>query len=392
MKNKLFFILLFLSTSALSSQNDLMIYGSLQNVFLYQDYNLQLNEPIERDLFSYESNSFAVQQLDIFFTKLFDDKYKVFIDLEMKLNYSSEQGWGNINLQEAWMSYSHNNYFEVKAGMMFPKFNYLNEYKNRLAILPYLFRPMIYEQILSELIQFEDFIPEKAFLQFSGKIPLSKFYIEWAAYMGNAESSYIVDNQDYNSEITSSLFILGGTDFTDFDLKLYGTRIGILKKDESIRFGISATYDSDNRNNLTTDELGNNKPILGDVPRVRIGSDLGLKYKGFELEAELIRTFYNYDTSDIPNLELGQFFIYGMLLYNFTDRIYAFGGHQIRTDEFYNYDSNCPFVGGGFRLNNSITCKLQYSKYWHGIERGMDNQLVGETFLDLYMMGVSVLF
>ena len=72
-------------------------------------------------------NSFSLQQMNLFLAKEISPSLSSFVNFEVTNSYSSDKNWGSFNLEEAWIKYRHGNEFNVKAGLLIPAFNNLNE-------------------------------------------------------------------------------------------------------------------------------------------------------------------------------------------------------------------------------------------------------------------------
>ena len=370
-KTKAVIFIVFLQLAAINLSagisDDLYIFGSLQPVFMQEMRQYSVVNSTDYDTtISSERATFAIQQLDIFLNKRFDDNFNLFVDLEYKLNYNSENDWGAMSLQEAWLSYEPNQYFNIKAGLMFPKFNNYNEIKNRLALFPSIFRPTVYEHLFREVMIHEDIVPEQAFFQISGCASISSDYrFEYAGYIGNSESSYISTNSDALAD--SSFEYLSGVDTKSIEFKLFGTRLGLRNADESIKLGISATYDHDNRNIEAKSIFGQPVPQFGDVPRYRFGSDLFFSFgpkDAFEFTGEFIKVFYDKYYYDANHVSMDDTYYYLLLLYNFYHKnhsdMYFYSSYERRINDLYLYkDENLSF-GAGVKINEAITAKLQF--------------------------------
>lgn len=359
--------------NANSQSSSFNLFGTAQSIFFYENRSLDfsVNKSIlDSTLKDHkgESSSFALQQMDLLLQNNFDENFSFFADIEFKLNYSSEKNWGDLNIQEAWACYSLNDYFNVKFGMLFPEFNNLNSIKNRLNLTPYIIRPIVYEQILSQQFNFEDFIPEKAFVQVFGYIPIHKYGIDYAVYMGNSEASFAKNTLASDSNLN----YLSGADTKNFKFKLYGARIGIKKSDDKFKIGLSATHDYDNKND-STPVFTMKRPILGNLPRVRLGFDFSFTYGGFRLEHESIKVNY-YDlpdpkkvfhtaNADEHDLNTGQLFSYTSFLYNFDDEAFIYSVLSMIEDKFTEIDGNALYFGGGYKLNSNIIAKAQFMYY-----------------------------
>lgn len=379
------------------------MFGAVQSIFYNENKKLEFYDIADSlknkfPTIDTTSSSFALQQMDIFFQNTFDENFSFFSDIEFKLNYSTEKNWGQMNIQEAWVNYSASDYFNVKFGMLFPEFNNLNSVKNRLNLMPYVIRPMVYEQILSKHFNFEDFIPEKAFLQISGFIPIHSYGIEYAAYMGNSEASFY-SNNDNKNEIN----YLNGVDTKSLKYKLYGGRLGLKKADDKLKFGLSFTHDYDNESD-TINIFGHKLPVIGNIPRMRLGVDISFDLYGLKVEHETIKVFYYDLKTDFFKLQnnnedvrMGQFFTYTNFLYNFSDNIFAYFNFAQIQDRFKDLDGENFNFGGGYKLNSNITAKFQYMYYKETIEfpnqYGKRGEMInGDIKINNLSFGVSVNF
>jgi len=216
----------------------------------------------------------------LFFTKDFEGKwgnFTTFANIEINNNFNFEKNWGQIKLEEAWARYNYSDAFNVKVGLFIPTFNNFNEIKNRMPIIPYLFRPLVYEETISEVIPLQDFIPLTANLQIQGNIPVTEDITStYALFLGNSEDKY------YSSQ--TSGIVYRGMDTTTF--KMIGGRIGL--KYRSFKFGVSGTYDRDNQSTLFEGSTLN-----PNLKRYRVGGDLSFTYGDFSFETEFIKVIYD---------------------------------------------------------------------------------------------------
>lgn len=402
----IFALLILIPDPVLKADDDLFIFGSMQAIFLQEmrswSYEKKISDTeIEKLSRSDHRASFAIQQLDVFINKHFSDNFSFFVDLEFKLNYNSDNDWGSFNLQEAWLSYEPSEKFNLKTGLLFPKFNNLNEIKNRLALFPTILRPVVYEQLLREVMIHEDVVPERAYLQASGFLPLSRDYrFEYAAYVGNSESSYISTNE----MVEGGYDYLSGMDLKGINFKLLGARLGVRDADESFKFGVSVTYDHDNRNEKAIDVFQREIPTLGDVPRYRLGSDLSFNFgedDQFEFTGELIKVFYDKYYYNSHMYSMGDTYFLLMLLYNLNinnkNNIYFYSSYEKRISDIFVYkDDNLSF-GAGVKLNESITAKLQVISHIQDAQRPLEevkiNGLSGVNHEIFFITaGIGVLF
>ena len=354
---------------------DLQVFGSMQSVFMHQESQLKIRFAESGEILRQREsrNSFAVQQLDLFLSKEIGERFSAFIDLEFQANYSSEKHWGSLSLQEAWLNYHIDDGLNIKAGLLYPAFNHLNEIKNRLALLPYVFRPMVYERLLSTRFFNEDFIPEHAYLQVSGAYGTGGVFLDYAAYAGNAEASYLsATNPDgsIQTDINPQFEFLSGFDPSHLSLKLFGGRFGIRTRDEQWKAGISFTHDY--KNLRDTGAFGQfvlpaeSRVLLGDdAERIRLGADLSMRYGDLLFEGELIKVIYDSEPAEALKLHAEQGFAYGLLGYDIHPSLTLYGSLQWG-DYFFGVaaDYFVYTAGAAWRLNEAITAKAQFIVYY----------------------------
>jgi hypothetical protein len=389
----LFFIFIIATNAGKAAfDDDLYLFGSLQTIGMYNNFELHAvdkNSDFDTLMHSHDQATYAVQQLDIFLNNQIGDNLNVFVDLEFTMNYSSEKGWGNLNLQEAWLNYYASDYLNIKVGWLFPKFNNMNEIKNRLTMLPYIFRPIVYEQIFTYENFYEDFVPEHAFLQLSGFYPIGNLRLDYAAYTGNSESSYITNKESADS---AKYQLLTGVDTQGIGFKLFGGRIGARKDDESFKTGISVTYDHDNKRSPGEDLFGRRLPPMGDVPRIRLGYDISFNLWDLYFEGEMIHIFYDYPKSKMKRVEMGQEFYHAMGMYNITEDLFVYGSFEMLRDEYTLDKSDFYSAGAGYRFNSSVTAKFQYVYYEQEVDAENLIPLYFVNTIDFVLLGVSVMF
>lgn len=353
-KKYLLLILFFIGVSISHGQSDLNIFGFYQVRVQKIDGNYQVkgNVPTpagpQEMVFDEAKNDFtnpAVQQLNLFFRKQITNSLSSFVNLELVNNFSTQNDWGYMNLQEAWVQYRHNDALKIKAGMMIPRFNYLNEIKNRMPLLPYITRPLIYESSLSEIIDPTVYLPERAFIQIAGVLPVDQFVFDYAIYSGPAERDYILSgNEANNGAITS------GVDSTNFFL--LGGRVGFSYS--NLRLGFSATIDKSNQQ----------EQLNEDVSRTRIGADFGYAHSNFFVEGEYINVMLDpKNTED----DIDKHFYYGLLGYNFSEEIYGFATYSSIEDkqvEFLSTGMDSWAAGIGYKPTPMVVLKLEYANYY----------------------------
>jgi hypothetical protein len=383
------------------SSDDLRIYGYVQTLAYYQQQSLYLKPfgaftglPDELRRIDRNRSTFSLQQLNVFLNKPFAERFNAFVNMEFSLSYSSQRGWGSFSIEEAWVNYAGSDALNVKVGLLLPTFNNLNELKNRTPLLPYLFRPPVYETMLAQTFAFEDFLPERAFVQVYGFVPLGAMLrIDYAVHAGNAETSYI------GNRFGTVPSAQPGEDESPF--KAFGGRVGLRDAREGFKIGISATYDRDNRRDSTVDSFfggfGNRGvvpaiPALGDVPRIRFGADVSFTVGNFAFESEYIGVFHDVQYPSGSEANLNKFFFYGNALYNFTEQVYGYALYGFINQE--RSISGSPDgagygfvgIGGGYRINDNLVAKLQY------VNARLGANPYADFALNFYFVGLSVIF
>jgi hypothetical protein len=407
--------LLVLSTASITAQNtdDIYVFGFAQTIFNNKNiesvaYPYPEGNPVNGIPFVFESNfksnTFAAHQINLFFRKTISDDVTFFLNFEATGTFSTNNRSGNFEIPEAWISYAHSDAFNLKLGLLLPRFNNLNEIKNRLPLFPYIIRPPVYEGLFSGIIQLEDYVPQQAFIQFSGDLFITdNILADYAVYVGNAESSYNSQLGPGEGSITTEE---GGALFRGESLSkklLVGGRIGIKNFARDFKFGISSTFDHDNRNELDQRSIsrfdGIFIPAYGDVPRYRLGADLSFRIRNLDFESEYIGVFHDYsDIRNIPqyrNASLNKMSFYANLTYNINEKVFLFGGYgEVRDNSFEFMVPDSPDKAGlinkagglGYRFLDSVVLKAQYTNLKFGENPYTDLKV---QFLTA---GVSVIF
>jgi len=279
------------------------------------------------------------QQLNLFLRKELDQNFTAWVNLEIVGSYNSGLKWGNLSLEEAWVNYQNSDAFNIKAGLLIPRFAYLNEIKNRMPLLPYITRPLVYESNLQDINQ-ANYIPERAFVQIYGYIPLGSVTFDYAAFAGPSERTYI-----------TSSGAIGGNSVDTTNFKLFGGRVGL--KYNEFRLGVSATFDKNNQQ----------ATIKEDVSRTRIAFDLGYNFYNFFFDGEYISVHL---TPDANAGDMDKLFYYGTLGYNFSEQVFAYGSYSYLKDEGNNIlkaGMKGIIVGLGYRPTSAVVLKAGYSNY-----------------------------
>jgi hypothetical protein len=348
--------MLFITAGYAQDAQPIDLYGFFQSKFTYIP-----ESPLEK-----EKSSFSVQQMNLMFRKELGQDFTAFVNLQLTNSFSTERSWGAMDIEEAWMSYKFNDEFSVKAGLLIPTFNNLNEIKNRTPLLPYIIRPSVYESSMGQLVSLDDFVPQRAYIQISGTKMFEDLKLDYALYVGNSDPAYLTSS--------NSGTLVSGNDTSMF--KLIGGRLGI--RTGSLKAGISGTYDREK----VEEEAGPMVFSAGDVPRVRIGGDVSFKAGDFNFEGEfilcrfsmsdqskavlrsLVQMTTNPFTGKSPfGVEQDENFYYVNLMYDINEYWFVYGGGSYLQDAADTYFADgmiLPTIGGGFRPIDSVIIKGQY--------------------------------
>lgn len=267
-------------------------------------------------------SSFRLPQLNLFFARDFGDDFGAFVSAEFLNSYNSGEDFGIARLGEGWVRYEYGQTLKVKGGLLIPKFNNLNEIKNRTPLLPYVTRPYVYEQSYKNLIGNGDYVPQRAYGQVYGTLPVGEAELDYAAYVGNSDPGYLTSGD--------ASYPVSGTDTTYS--KLFGGRVGV--QYEGVKAGVSGSIDEANMREVDLSILQTTVPAgLGDVDRYRLGADLSFDVNDFFVESEIISVTYSLTDeqeaqwdglrqqpsySGVLGEDLDQLFYYGAVGYQVT--------------------------------------------------------------------------
>ena len=375
---KRIFLFVLFSTTALFSQSELQVSGFFQAGLSKIDGAYSVTSNIPPSLFSINQGqkddyiSAQVQQMNLFFRKELNENFTAWANLEIVNSFNSKQSWGSFSLEEAWVNYQYSNYFNVKAGSLIPRFGYMNEIKNRMPLLPYITRPLIYEASI-DVITASNFVPEKAFLQVYGYFPIGDVTIDYAAFAGNSEKSYITSN---------NVALGSGSDTTKF--KAFGGRIGA--KFGELRGGISTSFDRENHQ----------VDMQQDIHRVRYAVDLGYSAYNFFADGEFI--YVKLQPNSPVSVNMDKKFYYATLGYNFSEKIFGFATHSYVQDnhsQVFQAGMKSLSFGAGYKPAESVVVKVGYTKYYAANFFPIaGTPFTGNVNLDYkaYQLAVSVLF
>lgn len=392
-------------TYAQVNDDDLYIFGFSQVIFNHRqlDSNIYPSSTFPAGLtVNSNTSTFALHQVNLFFQKSINSKTTFFLNFEASGSYSSRLPSGEFEIPEGWISFKLSDGLSLKTGLLLPRFNNLTEIKNRLPLFPYIIRPIVYEALLSNIFKPEDYKPQSAYFQLSGDKKLFDNYnLNYAFFIGNAENSFLssIRSNEVGTEEESTTLYRGENLNTAL---AYGGRIGIENYINTKKFGVSFTIDEDNKTKPENSVFRLPKlttPILGEIPRYRLGIDLSFTHQNLSFESEYMGVFH--DHSNIRNKQafqsanLNKFFAYGNVTYDFTEKLYAFGYISYNSDNTYEFVApNSPSkagikiisTGGGWRINEVTIFKFQLFK----------SQLNKNPYLEynfnMLTLGISTIF
>jgi hypothetical protein len=328
---------------AQDTYSDLYIYGYMQAFYV----------TMQCDLLGPKSTTFLLQQTNVMASKEFVGGFSTFLNLQFTNSYHSMIKWGGLNIEEGWVKYKYDRALNIKAGLIIPSFNAMLQVQNRTPLLPYIFRPFVYESILTEQLDLETLLPVRANVEVYGSVPVSGLNLEYALFIGNSESEFIVSG--------GGSFQVSGMDTTTY--KMYGGRIGVAAP--WLRAGVSMSSDKENHV-----QMG-----LGALQRNRYGADASLRISRFTLEGEaiLVRTTIGDREQGILTLirslnpmlgkNFDRDFYYGTLLCDITDAVFGYGSYSyLRINDIVPYANgiNEWTIGGGWRPIDQVVLKGQY--------------------------------
>jgi hypothetical protein len=259
-------------------------------------------------------------------------------------------------LEEAWVNYHRSRQLNVKMGLLIPKFNRLNEIKNRTPLLPYIIRPLAYEASLAEVVSVEEFVPHRAYVQVEGTHRLRRATAEFALYIGNSRH---IPGGD-------SLDTVTGTDTTSHFMA--GGRIGLRHKETSIGFSFTGEkVDLVDFEPGIADTFGVAVDELDDVTLRRLGVDFYTRFHGVSVEAEYAKVDYQ---EDVNGLDIDKNFGYVTLGYDITDQWFAYLSYWETNEGFFitpvgvGGEINFQIMGFGatYALNDRMKFKGQFGK------------------------------
>jgi hypothetical protein len=369
-------IVLLLSIKVTHSQN-LEIFGFFQPTALHGSEEMLITAPAvlgqqvvsSKTSIPKDHNSFTIQQTNIMARNNFGKGFSGFLNLEITNSFANGDGWGDLSLQEAFVRYEYNNLLNVKIGQFLPTFNNMYEIYNRTPLLPFMMRPIIYEPFFTKtILNASLFLPQKAFMQIDGNLPVGQANLDYAAYIANLDPSFSQSSNDwkeinYYTEVSGNkLPPSKGEDFTNVSGQqlteniAFGGRLGI--RYNSIKAGFSYVQD---RYNLTEMNISpivgkpNNKDF-GTPVRNKLGGDLSLSFFGFTLMGEAI-----YAKTNLSDAQKDSLWLWSNITPTFTS-----GGHyKAKSKEDMNVDALFYFVVLQFDITEKIFVYSTYSSWYN---------------------------
>ena len=188
-------------TAAQVDESPIRIFGYFQTQFNQYDGNPQQEGA---------TNTFLLQQLNIFLQKDLSKDFAALVDMEVLNTFSTSEATGALNMEEAWVRYRAGRGFNIKVGLQIPIFNHLNTIKNQTPVLPYVTRPFIYEESFDQLASLDEFVPARAFAQAFGTLPAGPLRLDYALFVGNSPNVRSNDDLGQSGVDTTNTVMPGG--------------------------------------------------------------------------------------------------------------------------------------------------------------------------------------
>jgi hypothetical protein len=345
---------------------NLHIFGYLQAQW-YSQTRIHTDETV---------NSFNLQQLNLMAQRGIGDEFSAFLNIEMINSFNSQQNWGSIRVEEAWVRWRPSHKFQLKMGLLIPTFNRFNEIKNRTPILPYVIRPIVYEASFAGDIPLEEYVPQRAYLQAYGYFPVG-VKLDYAVYLGNTADT----NRNPRNGIT-------GVDTTAS--VMVGGRVGARLRE--FQLGFSFTHQPVSFFQGLEDTLGGGADRFDSIAQRRIGVDFSFQVWRFNFESEYINVMYD---EDAPEINVDKQFGYYTIGYQISERWHIYLSQWI-LQEYRNdllapqkITINIPNFGASFTMNDRITFKAQVGSGEFETDTGED---ISDQNFDFFTMAVSVFF
>lgn len=412
------FIIAFLFTaSMLTAQEEVQLFGYFQPYYTsFSNKYGPPGPPTGEQNYSY--NTLGIGQFNLFLQRKFGDDFNAFVNFEYINNFSSGRGFGDYNIQEAYVRWDLKDYFRLKFGMVIPQFNAMFQIYNRTPLLPYLNRPKLYEATSGNLVDIFDILPQKALLHIDGFVPTSFANFDYAVYISGPTNGFISSPKN---DLLPGYVPFGQTSVKYMGI---GGRAGFTAG--PVKAGFSATTDVENKRHYLADMANkyrsymddsvaqvylNDATNLGDLDRVRIGADLTITFEKITIAAEFLKTSTDVSSANQAFLDqwhagdsyyigdsFDKLFYYVSVTYFLNDESYVYGLYDFlddKADPFYFGTKGYYGIGGGagYNVNDHMVLKVQYTRN----QARYDIQELGPNdqrdFYDYwYSIGTSVSF
>ncbi len=348
------------------AQTPLEVFGYVQTSFTSFQNNWEFEAPPgEAD---YRYNYMGINQLNVLFAKDFGDGLSGLINFEYINNYSSANGFGSFNVQEAYIRWDYKPWLKVKFGMVIPQFNAMFEIYNKTPLLPYVLRPKLYEANTGNLVDIFNILPQRSLVHLNGAVPVGTLVFEYSAFMGNPPSSFM--SSPDNDMIPG--YVAYGQSAVAYLSR--GGRVGFRYGD--IRAGVSYATDRANQRAFVKDVDGNTVD-LGDIPRAKFGADFTASLAGFTLTGEYLKVSSNTSSAIDDSLaawnasdpyfigkSFDKEFYFATLQYNVTDELAVYAMYDYLNDSvdpfYFGLDGYYGYhLGAYYSVNESVVLKIQ---------------------------------
>ncbi|MFZ4619280.1 MAG: hypothetical protein ACOYNS_01875 [Bacteroidota bacterium] len=387
MKRGSFYIMMGLMfSSLLSAQDEVNVFGYFQTY--YNSFSNKYGPPgPPTGEQNYSYNTLGIGQLNLFLQRPIGENFTAFVNFEYINNFSSGRGYGDYNIQEAYVRWDYKDYLRFKFGMAIPQFNAMFQIYNRTPLLPFLNRPKLYEATGGNLVDIFDILPQKSLLHIDGFVPTNLVNLEYAVYLSGPTNGFVSSPKN---DLLPGYVPFGQTSVKYLGI---GGRIGIVSG--PVKAGISVTTDVENKRHYLQDMAKkylpymddsvaqlylNDQTNLGDLNRMRYGADITISLNNLTIAAEFLQTktalssvnqatlnqWHANDSYYIGN-GFDKLFYYVSATYYFTDELYAFGLYDYLDDKadpfYFGVNGYYGMSGGaGYHVNDNMVVKVQCSR------------------------------
>lgn len=403
MKKITLLIVLFGITNTIQSQHrsDLIVKGFSQSAYQRMKINY-----LDKTLSNY--NGFFQQQTNIMLEKQVDTQIKGFFNIEFTNNQDHENKFGNLTLEEAWVSYHYNKYHHFRVGKMIPEFGVFNTIRNRIPISPFITRPIIFESLFNAGFNVEEYVPKYAFFEYRFTESISNaLKFEVFTSVGNSANNMLVSDDDvnpYNGIFSGQDTTLNLSFNTKLNFNYVKPEFGILD------FGVSASRDV---NQIYNHSDVVQQPNMGNVVRYRGVIHLKIRTIKNEIISEYYRNFYDVNNHQkeilnemvstqrslgIPlrqtsNNQSSFFYVMGIRRINNKVRVYGRYGHFNSVfNGILRSGLNIYTLGGEYRINN-LSFKTEFiTSHNRNDDYILNPEIKNVYFIRAFRIGTSINF